>query len=174
MSGPTLENFAKPPGFVTGGCLCGSIRYRIDFPKDHDFLKSSGSCQCTQCRRSTGSLFFASHTIPVKSLTYTTPSETLKNFVATPGYQRGICTNCGSFLYWRDESCEQYELAVGCIDPEWLVGKEGFGFALANMSGPNVWCQNEIPGVTDTMIGKDHGCKFATSGSDAQQWSPLY
>jgi hypothetical protein len=28
------------PKFVTGGCLCGSIRYRVEFNKDHDFTKS--------------------------------------------------------------------------------------------------------------------------------------
>ncbi|KAI3320809.1 glutathione-dependent formaldehyde-activating enzyme [Xylariaceae sp. AK1471] len=167
MSRPTVDSFPRPK-YVTGGCLCGSIRYRVDFPENHDFLRSSGSCQCTQCRRSTGSLFFASHTIPQDSLTFSA-SSTLKNFIATPGFQRGICTNCGSFLYWREESHQEIEIAIGCIDPEWLVGEEGksdgFGFALANMAGPNVWCQNEIPGVTDKMIGEDHGVKHATSGT---------
>ena len=70
---------------------------------------------------------------------------------------------------------------MGCIDPGFLFNgsdhdgeqkgkgsKEngGFGFALANMAGANVWCRNEIPGVTDFMIGKERGMKFAgNSGS---------
>lgn len=33
------DSFEKPES-ITGGCLCGSIRYKVVFPKDHDFLKS--------------------------------------------------------------------------------------------------------------------------------------
>lgn len=28
------------PQFIEGGCLCGGIRYRVDFPEGHDFRKS--------------------------------------------------------------------------------------------------------------------------------------
>ncbi|KAI1501883.1 glutathione-dependent formaldehyde-activating GFA [Biscogniauxia marginata] len=167
MSRPTVENFPKPTT-ITGGCLCGSIRYKVDFPKDHDFLKSSSSCQCMQCRRSTGALFFVAHTVPLSCLTYLTPVDSLKNFVATPGFQRGFCTNCGSFLYWRDELRDDIALAVGCVDPEVLVG-EGYGFALANMKGHNVWCENEIKGITDEMIGNNSGVKWARNSEDGAQ-----
>ncbi|KAI0010899.1 glutathione-dependent formaldehyde-activating GFA [Xylariaceae sp. FL0662B] len=168
MSGPTVENFPKPTS-ITGGCLCGSIRYRVDFPEDHDFLRLSGSCQCTQCRRTTGALFFASYTVPASKLTYLGPTTTLKNFYATPGFQRGFCTNCGSHLYWRDESRDDVELAVGSVDPVFLFGEggnaAGYGFALANMSGNNVWCENEIKGVTDGMIGRER-VRWARSGEE--------
>ena len=37
----TSSNNEYPkPKYVTGGCLCESLRYRIDFPEDHDFEKS--------------------------------------------------------------------------------------------------------------------------------------
>jgi hypothetical protein len=32
----SIEALPKPPR-VTGGCLCGAVRYRLDFPRDHDF-----------------------------------------------------------------------------------------------------------------------------------------
>jgi hypothetical protein len=114
------------------------------------------------------------------SPTSITTSSTLKNYEATPGCQRGICTNCGSFLYWQSVKGDDIEITVGCVDPEFLFGDEeqkerskdneggegNFGFALANMAGANVWCRNEIPGVTDFMIGKERGTKFAgNSGS---------
>lgn len=50
-------------------------------------------------------------------------------------------------------------MAVGTVDPEFL---SDFGFALANTAGDNVWCENEIKGVTDGMIGKERGIKWAT------------
>ncbi|KAI1363106.1 hypothetical protein F5Y08DRAFT_252300 [Xylaria arbuscula] len=33
------EEYPKPK-YITGGCLCEALRYRIDFPEDHDFEKS--------------------------------------------------------------------------------------------------------------------------------------
>ncbi|KAI0602620.1 glutathione-dependent formaldehyde-activating GFA [Biscogniauxia sp. FL1348] len=155
MSEPTTENFPKPKS-ITGGCLCGSIRYRVDFPPDHDFIQSSASCQCTQCRRSTGTLMLVAHTVAAGSLTYVggTGTSTLRHYAATPGFQRGFCGACGSLLYWRDEARDDLALAVGCVDEEALVAG-GFGFALANLRGHHLWCQNEIPGVTDRMVGRD-------------------
>jgi hypothetical protein len=32
--------FPKPK-FITGGCLCEALRYRIDFPENHDFEKNA-------------------------------------------------------------------------------------------------------------------------------------
>ncbi|KAI1212696.1 glutathione-dependent formaldehyde-activating GFA [Annulohypoxylon truncatum] len=162
MSEPTPIDFPKPTS-ITGGCLCGAIRYKVDFPSDHDFLNLSRTCQCTQCRRSTGSLFLLAHTVPLSGFAFLTPTTTLKNFNATPGFQRAFCTGCGSFLYWRDESRDDVALAVGTVDPEFL---SEYGFALANASGDNVWCQNEIKGVTDGMIGKERGIKWATSSKE--------
>ncbi|KAL7621317.1 hypothetical protein AAE478_008638 [Parahypoxylon ruwenzoriense] len=160
----TVDDFEKPKS-ITGGCLCGSIRYHASFADDHDFLQSSGSCQCTQCRRTTGTLVFIAHTVSLSNLTYLTSTETLKHFQATPGFQRAFCADCGSFLYWREESQDNLALAVGSVDPEFLVAG-GFGFALANCSSNNVWCQNEIKGVTDGVIGKERGVKWATSSEE--------
>ncbi|ORY60576.1 glutathione-dependent formaldehyde-activating GFA, partial [Pseudomassariella vexata] len=149
---PTPDNFAKPE-FVTGGCLCGSVRYKVDFPPDHDFLKASGSCQCTQCRRNTGSLIFYAHDIRKAQMSFLTSTSTLENFEATPGCQRSFCTKCGSFLYWADGKGDEVGLAVGTVDPEFLVGdgekgEDVFAFALANTCGANLFCENEIKGVT--------------------------
>ncbi|KAI1339287.1 glutathione-dependent formaldehyde-activating GFA [Xylariaceae sp. FL0016] len=165
MSQPSVANFPKPTS-ITGGCLCGAIRYRVDFPKDHDFLKSSGTCHCTQCRRQTGALFYAAHSVFLAHLTYLNPANTLTKYHATPGIERAFCGRCGSFLYWRNEAKEDMGLAVGSVDPEFLVGGDGqagFGFALANMAGDNEWCENVIPGVTDGMTGDDRGDKWATN-----------
>jgi hypothetical protein len=36
----TMAPSFPTPKFVTGGCVCNSLRYRVDFPTDHDFEKS--------------------------------------------------------------------------------------------------------------------------------------
>ncbi|KAI1747509.1 Mss4-like protein [Xylaria castorea] len=157
--------FPKPK-HVTGGCLCRSLTYMIDFPDNHDFEQNSITCQCTQCRQNTGSFFFPSHMVPLSALRWTSPStDTLGRYHATPEAERGFCTRCGSFLYWRRVEPEtertSISIAVGTVDPLFLLGegadgttevpKGGFGVALANGAGRHLWCENEIPGVTDKM-----------------------
>ncbi|WYZ39286.1 hypothetical protein EsH8_III_001200 [Colletotrichum jinshuiense] len=178
------EPFPKP-SFVTGGCLCGSVRYRVDFPSTHDFVTACQTCQCTQCRRTTGALFFPIHSVAKSALTFTpdpaaaadesssatraTPTTAapakLKSYRATPGAERCFCADCGSFLFWRCEGDDTLDLAVGCIDPEFVFGEErvpggegagrkryeGFGRALAGAT-THLWCANEIAGVTDRML----------------------
>jgi len=36
---PLAGDFLKPKS-ITGGCLCGGVRYQVDFPPDHDFRKA--------------------------------------------------------------------------------------------------------------------------------------
>lgn len=137
------------------------------------------TCQCTQCRRSTGALFFPIHVVPKSALTFLPSSSsssssvagadssiaatpaTLRSYRATPGAERCFCGACGSFLLWRSEGCDTLDLAVGCVDPEFLFGEEQvpgagegserFGRALAGAS-THMWCANEIAGVTDGML----------------------
>ncbi|KAI3331437.1 hypothetical protein HD806DRAFT_160400 [Xylariaceae sp. AK1471] len=162
------NKFPKPK-YVTGGCLCESLTYRIDFPEDHDFEKSSATCQCTQDRKNTGSFFFPSHSVLRTAFRWTSPNtETLGHYSATPAAERGFCIKCGSFLYWRrvnsspdaDDNGGFVSITVGTVDPLFLFGEGadgvevpsgGFGIALANATRGHQWCVNEIPGVTDKM-----------------------
>ncbi|KAI1183878.1 hypothetical protein F5B17DRAFT_108054 [Nemania serpens] len=151
------------PKYITGGCLCESLRYRIDFPEDHDFEVNSGSCQCTQDRKNTGSFFFVWQRVARSAFRWTSPStDTLGRYSATPGVERGFCAKCGSFLYWRrvDPDVGAISVTIGSVDPLFLFGqgadgvevpKGGFGIALANGAGGHEWCSNEVPGITDNI-----------------------
>ncbi|KAK4189507.1 Mss4-like protein [Podospora australis] len=160
------------PKTITGGCLCGSIRYRVDFPPDHNFQTSSGTCQCTQCRKQTGGLFFVEHFISPASTAFSLtsssdPSSTMKTYSASPIADRHFCGKCGSFLYWKakDASQDGLYLAVGSIDEEFLVGENAYGEALVNGGGKHIWCENEIKGVTDggrvELLGGKRGERVA-------------
>ncbi|ROW06489.1 hypothetical protein VMCG_04260 [Cytospora schulzeri] len=129
-------NDLPKPKLITGGCLCGALRYRVDFPHDHDFVQNTGTCQCTQCRRNSGSLALICLQIPKASFKWFSPStassgeelapfdkppSSLRSYSATPGIQRGFCATCGGFLFWMEDG-GPVEISVGNIDPIFLVG----------------------------------------------------
>ncbi|KAI0547183.1 Mss4-like protein [Xylaria curta] len=160
------------PKYVTGGCLCQSLTYRIDFPENHDFKKNSLTCQCTQCRKNTGSFFFPSQNVPTSAFRWTSPTDTLGRYHASPEAERGFCTKCGSFLYWRNIAADRIGVTVGTIDPLFLFGEgadgkqvpqEGFGRVLSHAEGGHLWCDNEIQGVTDKMEFLKSGIRWANS-----------
>jgi hypothetical protein len=121
------------------------------------------TCQCTQDRKNTGSFFFPAHRVPRSVFRWTsTGTQTLGHYSATPAAERGFCTRCGSFLYWRrvGPDAEFVSVALGTVDPLFLFGEGadgvevpegGFALALASAAGGHEWCANEIPGVTDKM-----------------------
>ncbi|SPO03248.1 uncharacterized protein DNG_05930 [Cephalotrichum gorgonifer] len=156
-------NVGPTPKTIEGGCLCGALRYRADFPPDHDWADNSSTCQCTQCRKNLSSLFLACHRIkPASCFQWTTDTSTLKHYRASKLASRPFCIECGSTIGYFP-AVEGYDyvcIAVGTVDALYLFGegadgvvvpKEGFGRALVNGLGPNLWCKNEIKGVTDNI-----------------------
>ena len=170
-----------PPSSITGGCLCGGVRYEVNFAVDHDFktnvsihnlrrqyhvtlTSQSHNCQCTQCRKQAGSLVIHWHTVTGPELKWTSTS-TLGNYSHTAGVHRFICTKCGGTLAWQDEKDGgDIEFTVGTVDEKYLIGDrtgdgngkalaEGYGSILADPSGRQCWSSKMIKGVTDNLPG---------------------
>ncbi|POS70873.1 glutathione-dependent formaldehyde-activating GFA [Diaporthe helianthi] len=176
----STEELPKPPR-VTGGCLCGAVRYRVDFPRDFEIAKN--------CRRNSGAIFWSCIQVPKACLrwakakdttsnasrdedwsSFESAPSTLRSYSATPGNGRGFCADCGGFLTWTKFEGSMVDFSVGTIDPLYLVGpsddpevgktdvegqdvpKGGYGAVLAGGYGRNVWCSNEIKGVTDRLV----------------------
>ncbi|KAJ6439282.1 glutathione-dependent formaldehyde-activating enzyme domain-containing protein [Purpureocillium lavendulum] len=141
----------EKPKTISGGCLCESVRYTITVPPDHDFDDAIGTCQCSWCRKVTGSLMFRFHQFKKVDVVFDADS-TLRTYEAAPGNHRGFCCKCGSYMFFRRETSKLINLAVGCFDDEDL---KLFG-PLLTKAGGNLWCRNEIPGVTDHLVGEKH------------------
>ena len=119
---------------ITGGCLCGQVRYTISFPTADSWPPSSHCCQCTQCRKALGSLIAPFLNLPPSNLTWSRPSLPLdsedpippspfKEFTSSPGVRRGFCGNCGSTMSFRHEnSAQEIEICTGTVDEKWLIG----------------------------------------------------
>ncbi|MBB4301460.1 hypothetical protein GGD81_000475 [Rhodobium orientis] len=105
---------------VTGGCLCGKVRfaamgrpYRV------------GLCHCLDCRKHHGALFHASAIFPEAAVTV--EGE-------TSDYQgRHFCPDCGSSVFAR--TGDEVEVHLGALDDpdrfrptyeSWVIRRESF------------------------------------------------
>ncbi len=79
---------------VTGGCLCGSVRYEAEV-----FLEIVYYCHCRSCQRSTGQP--AEIGVLVKAGTLTFAGENPNYYNSSSFGKRGFCLICGSRLLWR-------------------------------------------------------------------------
>ena len=80
---------------LTGGCLCGAVRYTALAPA-HSVLH----CHCSQCRRSHATLVGTSATIDRDKLQIDEGEAQLSSFEHPPGNHRKFCRTCGSSVFY--------------------------------------------------------------------------
>ncbi|KAL8656857.1 MAG: hypothetical protein Q9226_002506 [Calogaya cf. arnoldii] len=114
---------------LTGGCLCGAVQYILHFPEGSTWPPDSHICQCTQCRKHTGSLMPHLITVKPSQLDWGsdssdgTPPAAFKQFSSSKGVYRGFCSSCGCSFTWRsDATPDEIEILIGTIDEKWLIG----------------------------------------------------
>ncbi|HEY7747462.1 MAG TPA: GFA family protein [Aestuariivirgaceae bacterium] len=79
---------------VTGGCLCGAIRYRVTAPAlDTNF------CHCRMCQKFSGAPVTVGSTYAVSAVQFTKGEP--RYHKSSPFAERGFCANCGSSLTFR-------------------------------------------------------------------------
>jgi hypothetical protein len=95
---------------ITGGCLCGSVRYRCTGLPTHSTL-----CHCATCRRASGSHALGWVALPSSEFQFTThpPSE----FRSSKSVVRTFCSICGTPLTYRHEdTSEEIDVTIGSLD----------------------------------------------------------
>jgi hypothetical protein len=102
------------PSPLTGGCLCGGVRYELSEPP-----VSAGYCHCTRCQRRTGSAAAASATVVAGSLRITSGEELLASFDPPDGWSKVFCSACGGALWAqsRDDPA-QVSVRMGTFDDD--------------------------------------------------------
>ncbi len=81
---------------LTGGCLCGGVRFELTEPP-----VSASYCHCTRCQRRTGTAASAQARIVPGSLKVLAGEELLGAFEPPDGFAKVFCTRCGSALWSR-------------------------------------------------------------------------
>ncbi|MSP47831.1 MAG: GFA family protein [Alphaproteobacteria bacterium] len=81
---------------ITGGCLCGTIRYEYKSE-----VGPASYCHCTDCRKCTGSAFNVGVRVDAKLFRIVQGSPKEFNKAADSGnyLSRHFCSDCGSPLY---------------------------------------------------------------------------
>ncbi len=88
---------ADPPRApLTGGCLCGRIRYRID-----GAFGPVGNCHCSLCRKAQGGAFGTNASVATTDFRFLSGAELVTEYESSPGKMRCFCRVCGSPIYSR-------------------------------------------------------------------------
>jgi hypothetical protein len=85
------------PAPLTGGCLCGAIRYEIGAP-----VSALRACHCKNCRKSSGNHGTVNAVVPSAQFRITRGTTKKYDDSATQSgrtLSRHFCANCGSPIY---------------------------------------------------------------------------
>ncbi|TCP20905.1 hypothetical protein EV656_11526 [Rhodovulum adriaticum] len=91
---------------MTGSCLCGAVRYRVNGP-----LRPVIACHCTQCRKTSGH-HVAATSAPRDSVEI---AGQVNWYRSSPAARRGFCPVCGSNLFW-DGPGTHLSIFAGTLD----------------------------------------------------------
>lgn len=96
---------------LSGGCLCGGVRYRID-GECRDIV----CCHCENCRRTHG--HFAAYTaLRLSQLTLLSSASLQWYHDESPDTLRGFCNRCGASLFWKQHAeADRISVSGGSLD----------------------------------------------------------
>ena len=99
---------------LTGGCLCGGVRFEISEPLGH-----ASYCHCTRCQRRSGTAASAQARIPAGALRLLQGEELLRHYAPDGGWHKIFCSNCGSSLFSRNpDDPELMSVRLGAFDAD--------------------------------------------------------
>jgi hypothetical protein len=93
---------------MTGGCMCGRIRYRANVENDEAYL-----CHCRMCQRATGGVSIAFKNVKKADVSWEREPD---RYRSSPIASRGYCAECGTALTFEFVEGENMDLAVGSFD----------------------------------------------------------
>jgi hypothetical protein len=104
---------AEPTRILTGGCLCGAVRYEV---RGEPLF--AGFCYCEDCRRASGAgaVPFMGYPSAAFRLSGET-KQTRKRLKSGGEAARNFCPACGSLLFGGDYgTSDQHTIYAGTLD----------------------------------------------------------
>jgi hypothetical protein len=116
---------------ITGGCMCGAIRYEATEPP-----QEVGYCHCRMCQKGTGNLFYPYAAFRGDAFRFTQGEP--KFYKSSAWLERGFCANCGT------QVCDRY-----------LKGSDRVAASIGSLDHPEDWppsnhfgVESQIPWLT--------------------------
>ena len=111
VTGVTLAGMNDPS--VTGGCLCGGVRFELTEP-----ARQAGYCHCTRCQRRTGTGSSVQARIDGSTLRLLRGEQLVKAWRHPDGgFEKCFCSECGSHLFSRNpEHPVELTVRMGAFD----------------------------------------------------------
>jgi len=101
---------------MSGGCLCGAVRYEIQPP-----WRWMVHCHCERCRRWGGVAHATGASVREEQFTLLQGESELRVYHEEPFVDRVFCGVCGSKLFtgpWRDPEQPFVQIALGTLDDD--------------------------------------------------------
>jgi len=99
-------------GVITGGCLCGGVRYEVR----GTFLRA-GHCHCSRCRRHSGAAVGTQGRVRRVDFRMVSGSDLVRVFKPEDGAVKAFCSVCGSSLFggtWPEGP--EVSIRLGTVD----------------------------------------------------------
>lgn len=115
---------------LTGGCLCGSVRYEVE---GESF--SVAHCHCQSCRRHSGGPVVTLAGYTVDQVRFS--GEERKLYESSTGVHRAFCRNCGTPLTWEGDGGELgpiFEFHISTFDDPSQLRPTEHGFFAERIS----------------------------------------
>ena len=109
---------------LTGGCLCGHIRYTTSGEPDFPHV-----CSCPHCQRLSGSPIMSWIDFPAAGFEWVGPGGEPTWFNTWPTTQRGFCDQCGTSIAARDEGADIVGVTMTSLDDHSQFEPEKQSFA---------------------------------------------
>jgi hypothetical protein len=102
-----------PEVSMTGGCLCGAVRFELTEPPT-----SASYCHCTRCQRRTGTGSSAQARIDGRTLRLLKGEELVKAWRPPGGgFEKLFCPECGAHLFSRHpDDPQRMAVRLGAFD----------------------------------------------------------
>jgi hypothetical protein len=99
---------------LTGGCLCGGVRFEVTEP-----LLRASYCHCTRCQRRTGTAASAQARVAPGALRILSGDELVRAWQPESGFAKEFCSRCGSQLWSRNpDHPEVISVRLGAFDSD--------------------------------------------------------
>jgi hypothetical protein len=98
---------------LTGGCLCGGVRFELTGP-----VKDVGYCHCTRCQRRTGSAASVQARIDGRAFRLVQGEQLVGEWHPPGGgFEKCFCRECGAHLFARNpDDAAQMSIRLPAFD----------------------------------------------------------